>query len=80
MIDKENKIKVIPIEIRDNKNLTVEELEDRLEVLAYKAVVTLSKEPTGQGITHYKKIVKIFTELMDIYEILENKEGGKYAK
>lgn len=80
MIDKDSKTKIIPIQIRDNKNLTDEELEDRLKVLAYDIIVAMAKEPTDEEITHYKKIIKLFAELMDIYEIFENKKQIKEIK
>lgn len=74
MIDKENETKTIPIQIRDNKNLTDEELEDRLKVLAYDAIVAMTKKPVGKERVHYKKIIKIFAEITDIYKILENRK------
>lgn len=80
MIDKDSKTKIMPIQIRDNKNLTDEELEDRLKVLAYDIIVAMAKEPTDEEITHYKKIIKLFAELMDIYEIFENKKQIKEIK
>lgn len=80
MIDEDSKTKIIPIQIRDNKNLTDEELEDRLKVLAYDIIVAMAKEPTDEEITHYKKIIKLFAELMDIYEIFENKKQIKEIK
>lgn len=80
MIDEDSKTKIIPIQIRDNKNLTDEELEDRLKVLAYDIIVAMAKEPTGEEITRYKKIIKLFAELMDIYEIFENKKQIKEIK
>lgn len=80
MIDKDSKTKIIPIQIRDNKNLTDEELEDRLKVLTYDIIVAMAKEPTDEEITHYKKIIKLFAELMDIYEIFENKKQIKEIK
>ena len=80
MIDKDSKTKIIPIQIRDNKNLTDEELEDRLKVLAYDIIVAMAKEPTDEEITHYKKIIKLFAELMDIYEIFEKKNKLKKLK
>ena len=49
-------------------------------MLAYDAIVAMTKEPAGKEIIHYKKIIKIFAELMDIYEILENKKQIKEAK
>mgnify|MGYP006943577505 FL=1 len=80
MIDEDSETKIIPIQIRDNKNLTDEELEDRLKVLAYDIIVAMTKEPTGEEITHYKKIIKLFVELMDIYKILENKKQIEKTK
>lgn len=80
MIDEDSETKIIPIQIRDNKNLTDEELEDRLKVLAYDIIVAMTKEPTDEEITHYKKIIKLFAELMDIYKILENKKQIEKTK
>ncbi len=80
MIDEDSKTKVIPIQIRDNKNLTDEELKDRLKVLAYDIIVAMTKEPAGKEIEHYKKIIKLFAELMDIYEIFENREEKDVKK
>lgn len=80
MIDEDSETKIISIQIRDNKNLTDEELEDRLKVLAYDIIVAMTKEPTGEEITHYKKIIKLFVELMDIYKILENKKQIEKTK
>lgn len=80
MIDEDSKTKVIPIQIRDNKNLTDEELKDKLKVLAYDAIVAMTKEPAGKEIEHYKKIIKIFAEIMDIYKIFENREEKDVKK
>lgn len=80
MIDEDSKTKVIPIQIRDNKNLTDEELKDRLKVLAYDIIVAMTKKPTDEEITHYKKIIKLFAELMDIYKIFENREEKDVKK
>ncbi len=69
------KKKIISIKIKDNKNLTDEELEDRTKVLAFDAITVLAKEPQNEVMQHYKKIINIFAELLDIYAILENRKN-----
>ena len=69
------KKKIVSIKIKDNKNLTDEELEDRTKVLAFDAITVLAKEPQNEIMEHYKKIIKIFAELLDIYAILENRKN-----
>ena len=49
-------------------------------MLTYDIIVAMAKEPTDEEITHYKKIIKLFAELMDIYEIFENKKQIKEIK
>lgn len=80
IINEENEIKTIPVQIRDNKNLTAGELRDRIKVLAYDAVEAMTKEHTDDEIVHYKKILKIFAELMDIQEIFKNREEKNVKK
>lgn len=69
------KTKIMQMEIRDNTNLPLEELNDRVKVLALAAIKLLSKEEVPKDNCCYtEKIAKVFSELLDVYRLIEKQE------
>lgn len=61
--------KIIEIEINDNKDLTLEDLNDRMTLLMVKFYQANEKEDFKTGLS-------IYAELVDMMDIVDDKKRG----
>lgn len=66
-------MKKIEIEIRNNENLSTEEISERMKVLSYDIVFVLAQEKL-ETVAQCEKIITLFAEVLDIMKITEKRE------